>query len=104
MTDVLTRIATIENVSVDDRHITAILSDGREVAVPIGWSERLEAATPAQRANAEIAELGTAIHWPDVDEDIGLALFLGVKEDVIYDALGWHRPQLTTEEYLALGQ
>lgn len=102
MTEVLTRVATIERVRVDDEQITAVLSDGREVAIPLAWSERLAVAIPEQRANYQIQEFGTAIHWPDADEDIGLSTFLGVSEEVIYEALGWQKPTKTTRQYLAL--
>ncbi len=92
MTDILTRVATIERVRMDSDHIVAVLSDGREVGIPLAWSARLAAARPEQRAAYELEDLGTSIHWPEVDEDIGLSTFLGVSEDVIYDALGWKRP------------
>ena len=96
MTEALTRIATIERVRIDDEHIVALLSDGREVGIPIAWSTRLGAATMEQRADYEIQEFGTSVHWPDVDEDIGLAAFLGVSEDIVYDALGWEKPTNST--------
>jgi hypothetical protein len=58
-------------VDVTDESITAVLADGRTVSVPLWWSWRLEAATPAERANYEIYE-GGAFHWPDVDEDLSV--------------------------------
>jgi hypothetical protein len=61
-------------------------------------------ATPEQRANYRIEEFGAAIHWPDVDEEIGLTRFLGVSEDVLYDASGFNPPTRSTEEYLALAE
>ena len=91
MTAILTRVATIERVRFANDHIVAVLSDGREVGIPLAWSERLSAATSSQRKNYEIEDFGTSIHWPAVDEDIGLATFLGVSEEAIYDALGWER-------------
>lgn len=100
MTDVLTRIATIDRVRIDDEHIVAVLSDGREVGIPLVWSPRLGGATREERANYEIQDFGTCIYWPDLDEDIDLAAFLGVSENVIYDALGWKKPTRTTKEYL----
>jgi hypothetical protein len=63
---------------------------------------RLSSATPEQRANYRIEEFGAAIHWPDVDEEIALTRFLGVSEDVLYDALGFNSPTRSTQEYLAL--
>jgi len=48
----------------------AHLADGRIISVPLAWSWRLAAATPAQRANYEIIGDGLGVHWSDVDEDI----------------------------------
>jgi hypothetical protein len=60
------------------RGATLIVSlvDGREVRVPIRWFPRLLAGTPATRANLRITEGGRALHWPDLDEDIGVAPLL----------------------------
>jgi hypothetical protein len=60
----------IKTVEVSDERITARLADGRIISVPLAWSWRLGAATPAQRANYEIIGDGQGVHWPDVDEDI----------------------------------
>jgi len=72
------------------------------LGIPLEWSERLSSATQDQRDNYRIEEFGAAIHWPDLDEDIGLATFLGISEDVLYEALGFDPPTRSTEEYLAL--
>ena len=48
------------------------LVDGREVRVPIRWFPRLLAASATARANLRITEGGRALHWPDLDEDIGI--------------------------------
>jgi hypothetical protein len=48
------------------------LVDGREVRVPLSWFPRLAAGSPAGRANLRITEGGHAIHWPELDEDIGV--------------------------------
>ena len=101
---VLTQIPVIERVHCDGEHIYVHLADGRELGIPLAWSERLSSATPEQRANYRIEEFGAAIHWPEVDEDIGLATFLRVSEDVLYDALGFNPPTRSTEEYLALAE
>lgn len=60
----------IKHVEVTDKAITAHLADGRVISVPLAWSWRLSAATPAQRAHYEIIADGEGVHWPDVDEDI----------------------------------
>jgi len=67
------------------------LSNGREVTAPVTDFPRLMSATPEQRANHEISAFGTAIHWPDVDEDIGVNYLLGVTEDELYDFAGFTR-------------
>jgi len=69
--------ARITSVEVSEDLITARLVDGRIINVPITWSWRLAAATPAQRANYEIIGDGQGVHWPDVDEDISAAGMLG---------------------------
>ncbi|MBS4097901.1 MAG: DUF2442 domain-containing protein [Sulfuricella sp.] len=60
-------------VTVNDEVITANLSDGRSVSVPLAWSWRLAEATPAQRADYEIIGSGQGVHWPEIDEDISVA-------------------------------
>jgi hypothetical protein len=60
----------ISRVEVSDVAITAHLSDGRSISVPLAWSWRLSDATPEQRQNYEIIGRGQGIHWPEVDEDI----------------------------------
>jgi hypothetical protein len=60
----------IGRVEVSDEAITAYLTDGRVISVPLAWSWRLSDATPAQRANWELIGDGWGVHWPDVDEDI----------------------------------
>jgi len=51
--------------------LVVTLVDGRRIATPLDWYPRLKAATAKQRANFEIMPMG--IHWPDLDEDLGIA-------------------------------
>ncbi len=60
----------ITSVTVTDEVISATLSDGRTITVPLAWSWRLAEATAEQRARLEIIGNGQGIHWPDIDEDI----------------------------------
>lgn len=60
----------IQDIRVSEDTITAYLTDGRTIGVPLAWSWRLSEATPEQRANFEIIGDGEGVHWPDVDEDI----------------------------------
>ena len=60
----------IQDIRVIADTITAYLTDGRTISVPLAWSWRLSEATPEQRANFEIIGDGEGVHWPDIDEDI----------------------------------
>ena len=70
----------IRDVGVDDASLTVDLMDGRRVAVPIVWFPRLLAATMAQRRNWKIVGAGYGIHWPDLDEDLGVRGLLRVSQ------------------------
>ena len=66
------------HVSVSDDTLTVDLEDGRTISVPIVWYPRLAYGTAAERANFQLAGAGYGIHWPDLDEDIGVeGLLLG---------------------------
>jgi hypothetical protein len=67
-------------VTVTDDTLSVDLDDGRTISVPICWYPRLAHGTPAERAHFEISGAGYGIHWPDLDEDIGVeGLLLGKK-------------------------
>jgi len=71
-------VTRVIGVSVSDDTLSVDLEDGRTIAVPIGWYPRLAHGTPAERANFQISGAGYGIHWPDLDEDIGVeGLLLG---------------------------
>src|SRR6266849_7235558 len=68
----------IISITVTDDTVSADLEDGRTIAVPIGWYPRLAHGTPAERANLQVSGAGYGVHWPDLDEDIGVeGLLLG---------------------------
>ena len=68
------------NVFVTDDTLTVDLEDGRTISVPIGWFPRLAYGSSEERANFQISGAGRGIHWPDLDEDIGIeGLLLGKK-------------------------
>ena len=50
--------------------LVVTLADGRKIATPLDWYPRLKGATTQQRANFELMPMG--IHWPDLDEDLGI--------------------------------
>ena len=72
-------MSTLE-IDVGDLHARAVeftatelvvtLADGRKIATPLDWYPRLKRASAAERANYEIMPMG--IHWPDIDEDLGI--------------------------------
>jgi hypothetical protein len=75
----LTLIRIVE-VTITDDTLAVDLEDGRTIAVPIGWYPRLAYGTPEERANFEISGAGYGLHWPELDEDIGVeGLWLGKK-------------------------
>jgi hypothetical protein len=63
----------VAGVEVTDAELIVRLRDGRRLAAPLSWFPRLKAATPAQRMNWEVAAAGLGVHWPEIDEDIGVA-------------------------------
>lgn len=72
--------ARVVGVQVTDDTLSVDLEDGRSIAVPIGWFPRLAYGSPEERANFEISGAGYGIHWPQLDEDIGVeGLILGKK-------------------------
>ena len=80
-------LATGVRFTGDRLHV--LLNDGREISVPMSRYTRLEKATPAQREQWEITAFGTAIRWPELDEDIGVAGLLGVPESLVERAAGF---------------
>lgn len=48
------------------------LNDGRNISVPIIWFPRLLNGNKRERENYELIGDGEGIHWPDIDEDIGV--------------------------------
>lgn len=70
----------VVNVIINEDTLSVDLEDGRTVAVPIGWYPRLAYGTPAERTNFQVSGAGYGIHWPDLDEDIGVeGLIVGKK-------------------------
>lgn len=59
-------------VEISEELITAHLVDGRTISLPLAWSWRLSDVTPEQRARCELIGDGTGVHWPEIDEDIGV--------------------------------
>ncbi len=59
-------------LTVSDDTLTAELSDGRTISVPLAWYPRLIHAKPEERGRWELHAAGQHIHWPDLDEDLSV--------------------------------
>ena len=59
-------------VQITDEALTAELSDGRTISVPVAWYPRLLHATARERAKWQFTGKGQGIHWDDLDEDISV--------------------------------
>ena len=74
-------------VRCDDERIHVTLDDGRELSMPL--TPILKAASRAARRNCIVEDYGTALHWPDADEDVGVDYILGVPEADLLDLAGF---------------
>jgi hypothetical protein len=64
--------ARVVDVSFSGASIRVDLADGRAILAPLAWYPRLLEASPAERANWEVAGGGFGIHWPSIDEDLSV--------------------------------
>jgi hypothetical protein len=69
-----TTLAT--NVHVTNDTLSVELTDGRMIAVPLGWYPRLTHGTVKEREAWRLIAGGRGIHWTDLDEDISVANLL----------------------------
>jgi hypothetical protein len=65
---------SIRSVAVTPDELVVTLADGRKIATPLAWYPRLRDASAAARGNFELTAMG--VHWPDLDEDLGIARML----------------------------
>lgn len=68
----------VSKVEFDEDYFHLHLADGRIMSIPYDLIPSLSRATQSERQNCEIAGMGTALHWPDLDEDLSVeGLVLG---------------------------
>ena len=67
------------DVHITEDTLSVDFSDGRSIAVPLGWYPRLEHASPQERKNWRLIGNGLGIHWEDIDEDISVEGLLAGK-------------------------
>jgi hypothetical protein len=65
-------LVLITDVSFEDDLLQVLLSDGREIRVPLEWFPRLRNGSPEHRQNWRLIGKEVGIHWPELDEDISL--------------------------------
>ncbi len=59
-------------VEITDKYLAVTLEDGRIISTPLEWYPRLLRATPEQRIAWKWWGSGRAIHWPLLDEHLGI--------------------------------
>ena len=70
--------ARAQKIWIDDENLWLLLTDGRQLSVPLVYFPRLLKATPEQRQHFETSGGGQGIHWDEIDEDISVeGLFRG---------------------------
>ncbi|MDI6731617.1 MAG: DUF2442 domain-containing protein [Candidatus Margulisbacteria bacterium] len=67
------------SVKITEEDIIVSLIDGREIKVPLVWFPKLFHADTAQKNNYRLIGNGVGLHWPEIDEDLSVAGFLGVR-------------------------
>ncbi|HLY67921.1 MAG TPA: DUF2442 domain-containing protein [Chloroflexota bacterium] len=70
----------VAGVRFDGDVLFFILEDGRQIGMPIAWSERLSNANAEQRDHWELNGDGVGVHWPDLDEDISAPGVVGLPD------------------------
>lgn len=80
----------------DDEFIYAKTTDGRVVRREL--PDFLRMVTSEQRGNCRVEGFGTAIHWPDIDEWLGVNWLFDVPEDVIYRLAGFDEGPFPEDE------
>ena len=63
----------------EDNQLVIVLSDGREISVPLEWFSKLRDASENQRANWRLIGKGVGVHWEEIDEDISVEGLLEYK-------------------------
>ncbi|HEX6279306.1 MAG TPA: DUF2442 domain-containing protein [Pyrinomonadaceae bacterium] len=77
----LTLEALATAVKFDADNMWVLLSDGRQLGVPLAFFPRLAKATPAQRKRYVVSGGGVGLHWDELDEDISVPALLAGRVD-----------------------
>src|SRR5258706_3383743 len=63
----------VEDVRVTSKALEVVLRDGRTLSLPLDWYPRLAHGTSRERQHWRLIGGGIGIHWPHLDEDIGIS-------------------------------
>lgn len=80
--DEIAELVTAVDVQFDDNTLRVLLSDSRQVSLPLetlSWLRWLYAATPEQREAWSIEPGGYAIYWDGLDDGIEVEHLLGLQ-------------------------
>ena len=72
----LTLEALATSVKFDADNMWVLLSDGRQLGVPLAYFPRLAKASAAQRKRYVVSGGGVGLHWDELDEDISVPALL----------------------------
>lgn len=59
-----------------DTKMYVLLSDGREIGIPLEWFPKLRDANEHERMKWRLIGNGIGIHWEDIDEDLSISALL----------------------------
>ncbi len=68
---------TAKSVHFDDERMHVVLTDEREISVPLTWFPILLHATIEEREKWKIVHNGVGLRWEEIDEDISVKGLLG---------------------------
>jgi hypothetical protein len=69
---------TAKSVHFDNERMYIVLTDEREISVPLKWFPILLHATPQEREKWKIVYNGVGLRWGKIDEDISVKGLLGL--------------------------
>ncbi len=65
-------LPTFEKVRVLKAHLVFVLSDAREIKIPLEWTQHIKDLSPDLRRKAQIIGTGLHAYWEAADEYIGV--------------------------------
>jgi hypothetical protein len=68
----LLEIPKIQRITITDDTLSADLSDGRTISVPLAWYPRLINGSMEERNDWRFIASGEGVHWTQLDEDISI--------------------------------